>query len=161
MILQNKSTMLHKKDNINELRDLIRSYVVQALKEAEEEAPKDDAPADDAGGEESGGENPFAAGGDDAAAGGEEGGAEGGDDAGAEGGEEDGEEEEGGAKGTPKQDVPTIEFDFSAVKRYNPNTQFLGSEGQVLKVTKRGLIVNVLPDNVQVVVNFDDIKNNQ
>ena len=145
---------MHKKDNLNELRDLIRSYVVKALQEAEEdEAPKDDAPADDAGGEEGGGENPLAAGGDDAAAGEE--------DAGAEGGEEGGEEEEGGAKGALKQDVPTIEFDFSAVKKYNPNTQFLGSEGQVLKVTKRGLIVNVLPDNVQVVVNFDDIKNNQ
>lgn len=145
---------MHKKDNLNELRDLIRSYVVKALQEAEEdEAPKDDAPADDAGGEEGGGENPLATGGDDAAAGEE--------DAGAEGGEEGGEKEEGGAKGAPKQDVPTIEFDFSAVKRYNPNTQFLGSEGQVLKVTKRGLIVNVLPDNVQVVVNFDDIKNNQ
>lgn len=138
---------------LNELRDLIRSYVVQALQEAEEEeAPKDDAPADDAGGEE-GGDNPFAAGGDDAAAGGEEGGAE--------GGEEGGEEEEGGTKAAPQKDVPTIEFDFSAVKRYNPNIQFLGSEGQVVKVTKRGLIVNVLPDNVQVVVNFDDIKNNQ
>jgi hypothetical protein len=147
-----------KKNSINELRDLIRSYVVKALREAEEEeAPKDDAPADDAGGEEEGGgENPFAAGGDDAAAGGEEGGEE----AGAEGGEE-GDEEEGGAKAAPQKDVPTIEFDFSAVKRYNPNTQFLGSEGQVIKVTKRGLIVNVLPDNVQVVVNFDDIKNNQ
>ena len=160
--MKQEINMAMKKDNLNELRDLIRSYVVKALREAEEdEAPKDDAPADDAGGEEGGGENPFAAGGDDAAAGGEEGGAEGEEDAGAEGGEEGGEEEEGGAKGAPKQDIPTIEFDFSAVKRYNPNTQFLGSEGQVLKVTKRGLIVNVLPDNVQVVVNFDDIKNNQ
>jgi hypothetical protein len=152
-----------KKHSINELRDLIRSYVVKALQEAEEdEAPKDDASADDAGGEdaasgEEGGDNPFAAGGDDAG-GGEE---AGGEEAGAEGGEEGGEEEEGGAKAAPQKDVPTIEFDFSAVKRYNPNTQFLGSEGQVLKVTKRGLIVNVLPDNVQVVVNFDDIKNNQ
>jgi len=149
------------KENLNELRDLIRSYVVKALREAEEEeAPKDDAPADDAGGEEGGGDNPFAAAGGDDAAGGEEGGAEGGDDAGAEGGEE-GAEEEGGAKAAPQKDVPTIEFDFSAVKRYNPNTQFLGSEGQVVKVTKRGLIINVIPDNVQVVVNFDDIKNNQ
>lgn len=145
-----------RKSPINELRDLIRSYVVKALREAEEdETPKDDAPADDAGGEE-GGDNPFAAGGDDAG---------GGEEAGGEEAEkkaaEDAEEEESGAKAAPQKDVPTIEFDFSAVKRYNPNTQFLGSEGQVLKVTKRGLIVNVLPDNVQVVVNFDDIKNNQ
>jgi hypothetical protein len=139
---------------LNELRDLIRSYVVQALKEAEEdEAPKDDAPADDAGGDDAGGgDNPFAAAGDDA---------EGGDaaDAEAEGGEE--EEEDGAAKPAPQKDVPTIEFDFSAVKRYNPDKQFLGSEGQVMKVTKRGMIVNVLPDNVQIMVNFDDIKNNQ
>lgn len=139
---------------LNELRDLIRSYVAKALQEAEEEAPKDDAAADDAGGEEGGGDNPFAAAE-------EEGGTEGGEDTGAEGGEEGGEEEEGGAKAAPQKDIPTIEFDFSAVKRYNPNTQFLGSEGQVVKVTRRGLIVNVLPDNVQVVVNFDDIKNNQ
>jgi len=151
---------MHKKDNLNELRDLIRSYVVKALREAEEEeAPKDDAPADDAGGDDAGGgDNPFAAAGGDA--GGEE---EGGDDAGAdkeaEGGEE--EEEDGAAKPAPQKDVPTIEFDFSAVKRYNPDKQFLGSEGQVMKVTKRGMIVNVLPDNVQIMVNFDDIKNNQ
>lgn len=142
---------------LNELQDLIRSYVIKALREAEEEeAPTDDAPADDTGGEEEGGGNPFAGGGDDAASG-----EEGGEDADAEGDKEGAEEEEGDTKAAPQKDVPTIEFDFSAVKRYNPNTQFLGSEGQVLKVTKRGLIVNVLPDNVQVVVNFDDIKNNQ
>ena len=149
-----------KKNNLNELRDLIRSYVVKALREAEEEeAPKDDAPADDAGGDDAGGEfsNPFAAKGDDAGGGEEEGG-----DAAepeADGGEE--EEEDGAAKPAPQKDVPTIEFEFSAVKRYNPDKQFLGSEGQVMKVTKRGMIVNVLPDNVQIMVNFDDIKNNQ
>jgi len=145
---------MHKKQNLNELRDLIRSYVVKALREAEEEeeAPKDDAPADDAGG----GDNPFAAAaGDDAGA--EE---EGGEETPTEDGEE-GEEEDGAAKPAPQKDVPTIEFDFSAVKRYNPDKQFLGSEGQVMKVTKRGMIVNVLPDNVQIMVNFDDIKNNQ
>jgi len=145
-----------KKNNLNELRDLIRSYVVKALREAEEEeAPKDDAPADDAGG----GENPFAAAGGDDAGGEEEGGEEAGADAEAEDGEE--EEEGGAAKPAPQKDVPTIEFEFSAVKRYNPDKQFLGSEGQVMKVTKRGMIVNVLPDNVQIMVNFDDIKNNQ
>lgn len=137
---------------LNELRDLIRSYVVKALREAEEEeAPKDDAPADDAGGDD----NPFAAAGDDAG-----GGEEGGEETPAEDGEE-GEEEDGAAKPAPQKDVPTVEFDFSAVKRYNPDKQFLGSEGQVMKVTKRGMIVNVLPDNVQIMVNFDDIKNNQ
>ena len=145
-----------KKNNLNELRDLIRSYVVKALREAEEEeAPKDDAPADDAGG----GDNPFAAAGGDDAGGEEEGGEDTGADAEAEGGEE--EEENGAAKPAPQKDVPTIEFEFSAVKRYNPDKQFLGSEGQVMKVTKRGMIVNVLPDNVQIMVNFDDIKNNQ
>ena len=146
------------KNNLNELRDLIRSYVVKALREAEEEeAPKDDAPADDAGGDDAGGgDNPFAAAAGDDAGGGEEGGEE----APTEDGEE-GEEEDGAAKPAPQKDVPTIEFDFSAVKRYNPDKQFLGSEGQVMKVTKRGMIVNVLPDNVQIMVNFDDIKNNQ
>ena len=141
---------------LNELRDLIRSYVVQALKEAEEdEAPKDDAPADDAGGDDAGGgDNPFAAAGDDTT--GEEG-----DDTAADAEGEEGEEEDAAAKPAPQKDVPTIEFDFSAVKRYNPDKQFLGSEGQVMKVTKRGMIVNVLPDNVQIMVNFDDIKNNQ
>jgi len=144
-----------KKNNLNELRDLIRSYVVKALREAEEEeAPKDDAPADDAGG----GDNPFAAAGGDDAGGEEEGGEDTDAAAEAEGGEE---EEDAAAKPAPQKDVPTIEFEFSAVKRYNPDKQFLGSEGQVMKVTKRGMIVNVLPDNVQIMVNFDDIKNNQ
>ena len=150
-MIQKNST----KNSINELRDLIRSYVVKALREAEEEeAPKDDAPADDAGGD-----NPFAAAAGDDAGGEEEGGEEGGEETDAEG--EEGEEEAGAAKPAPQKDVPTIEFDFSAVKRYNPDKQFLGSEGQVMKVTKRGMIVNVLPDNVQIMVNFDDIKNNQ
>lgn len=131
---------------LNELRDLIRSYVIKALQEAEEEeAPKDDTTATDAGGEEAGGEEAAPA--DDAAA----------TDTGA-GEEAGGEEKDGETKPAPQKDVPTIEFDFSAVKRYNPNAKFLGSEGQVIKVTKRGLIVNVLPDNVQVMVNFDDIK---
>ena len=119
------------------IRDLIRV----ALHEAEEEK------AADKEGEEGGGENPFAgsdAGGEEAE--GEEAPA---DDAGGE------EEEEGGAEGAKPDDL-TINFNLPKVKRYNKG-DFTGNVGVVKKITKDGLVVTTQPDNVDIVVNFDDI----
>lgn len=118
------------------IRDLIRV----ALHEAEEKAS-------DEGGEEGGDENPFA--GSDA--GGEEAEAEEAP-AGDAGGEE---EEEGGADGAKPDDL-TINFNLPKVKRYNKG-DFTGNVGVVKKITKDGLVVTTQPDNVDIVVNFDDI----
>lgn len=124
------------------IRDLIRV----ALREAEEEK------ATDAGAEEaeekSGEENPFSAG----DAGGEE-----------EGGEEpaageEGEEEQGDTQ-APKPEDLTINFNISKVKRYNKE-KFTSTSGVVKKITKDGLVVTTQPDNVDIVVNFDDITEN-
>ena len=113
------------------------------------------------GDEEEAGGNPFAA------AGGEEGGEEGGEDAaadaggeeadaeaGAEGGEE-GEEEAGDAKDTAAPKFP-IKFNKAKVKRYN-NAEFISSQGELKSIDKKGIIVTVQPDNVDIFVNFSDI----
>jgi hypothetical protein len=125
------------------IRDLIRV----ALREAEEEKAADE------GGEE--GANPFAG---SEEGGGEEGGGEEG--GGEEGGGEDPAAEkegdkEGGGEG-PKPEDLTINFNISKVKRYN-NGKFAGNTGVVKKVTKDGLVVTTQPDNVDIVVNFEDI----
>jgi hypothetical protein len=119
------------------IRDMIRV----ALREAEEEK------ADDAAADEGGEDNPFAAGDDE---GGEE---EAGADA---GGEEGGEEEEKEGGEGPKPEDLTINFNLSKVKRYNKE-KFTGTGGVVKKITKDGLVVTTQPDNVDIVVNFDDI----
>jgi hypothetical protein len=111
--------------------------------------------------EEEGGGNPFAA-----AAGEEGGGEEGGEDSGGgeaaadtggdEGGEEGGEEEKTDTKkGEAPQGVP-VKFNISRVKKYN-NAKFLGDEGILKSISKKGLVVTVQPDNVDILVNFDDI----
>jgi len=111
--------------------------------------------------EEEAGANPFAAGGDE---GGEE--EAGGDDAAAEeGGEEDAAAEEGGEEEKaepdpemPKKDDITVDFDISSVKRYNKDQRFRGSQGIVKKVTKDGMMLTVIPDGVDIFVNFNDIE---
>lgn len=132
-----------KSDN-RKLREYISSYIKKFIAEAEEEAPADDAAAADAGGDE---ENPFEAG---EAAG--EGGDEGGD---AKGGGKEGEAGKGGQKSTG---IP-IQFDISKVKRYN-KSNFLSNSGVVKSIDKKGMVVTTQPDNVDVLVNFDDITEN-
>jgi hypothetical protein len=103
--------------------------------------------------EEAGGKNPFAA----ADSGGEE-----------EGGEEDakdtakgekeGEEEADTKAAKPQEPKHPIEFNISKVKKYN-KANFLSNQGELKSISKQGVIVTVLPDNVDVFVNFDDITN--
>lgn len=123
--------------NVIKLKDLI------PLREAEEEQK------DDAAGEEGGGENPFAAA--------EEGGGEEEAPAEPEAGAEGGDEEEKGD--TKKQTAPTqfpIKFNLSRVKKYN-NANFISNQGELKSIDKKGLVVTVQPDNVDIFVNFSDI----
>lgn len=109
--------------------------------------------------EEEGDANPFAGGddkgGEDAAeeAGGEEAAA---DKGGEEGAEKDGEEE--ADPEMPKKDDITVNFNIGRVKRYNDDKRFRGSQGVVKKVTKDGMMLTVVPDGVDIFVNFDDIE---
>ena len=96
--------------------------------------------------------NPFAAaadaGGDKAA-----------DAAGAAGGDaaaEEGEEEKDKEKKPAEQDGLTFNFDVSAVKKYN-NSGFRGDTAVAKKITKNGIMATVTPDEVDVLVGFDDI----
>ena len=116
----------------------------QYLKEAEDK--EEDAPA-----EKEGEDNPFAAtagdeGGDEAPA----------DDAPAD----DAEKEEGGddKKKAPAEKpagIP-IKFNVSKVKKYN-TANFLSDTGVVKSINKDGIVVTTQPDQVDVLVNFDDI----
>lgn len=131
------------KSNKKTIQEYIRKIVKSYLAEEEKE-----------GGEEGGGENPFDAGDE----GGEEGGGEaaGGiapDPAGGEEGEEG--EKTDSKKGGQPQGVP-VKFDVNKVKKYN-SAKFLGDEGVLKSISKKGLVVTVQPDNVDVLVNFDDI----
>ena len=111
------------------------------------------------GDEEEAGGNPFAA------AGGEEGGEEGGEDAAAdtggeeadaEAGAEGGEEEEtGDAKDTTAPKFP-IKFNLAKAKKYN-NANFISNQGELKSINKKGLVVTVQPDNVDIFINFSDI----
>lgn len=111
------------------------------------------------GDEEEAGANPFAA------AGGEEGGGEeggdtaaadaGGEEAGAEADAEGGEEEGGDAKTTEAPKFP-IKFNLAKVKRYN-NAEFISNQGELKSIDKKGLVITVQPDNVDIFVNFSDI----
>ncbi len=110
------------------------------------------------GDEEEAGGNPFAA------AAGEEGGEEGGEDAATDtGGEEadaeadaeGGEEEAGDAKDTAAPKFP-IKFNLAKVKKYN-NANFISNQGELKSINKKGLVVTVQPDNVDIFVNFSDI----
>ena len=119
----------------------------QYLKEAEEEAPA----------EEEGGDNPFAAAP-----------AEGGDEAPAADAApaddtapaDDAEEKEG--ETAPAAEKPAgipIKFDLTKVKKYN-TAEFLSDTGVVKSIDKKGIIVTTQPDQVDVLVNFDDISEN-
>ena len=110
--------------------------------------------------EEGGDANPFAGGGDEGGEdkaedeGGEEAAA---DEGGEDGGEEGGEEKEADPE-MPKKDDITVDFNIGRVKRYNDDKRFRGSQGVVKKVTKDGMMLTVIPDGVDIFVNFDDIE---
>lgn len=107
------------------------------------------------GDEEESAANPFAA------AGGEEGGEEGGDEEGTEDaakGDKEGEEETDTKDAEPQEPKHPIEFNIGKVKKYN-KANFLSNQGELKSISKKGVIVTVLPDNVDVFVNFDDITN--
>jgi len=110
------------------------------------------------GDEEEAAANPFA--GSDDAGGGEEGGDAaaadaGGEEADAEAGAEGGEEEGGDAKTTEAPKFP-IKFNLAKVKRYN-NAEFISNQGELKSIDKKGLVITVQPDNVDIFVNFSDI----
>lgn len=136
------------KSNKKTIQEYIRKIVKSYL--AEEE--KEEGGEKEGGEEEGGGGNPFAAGdeGDEAPT----------SDAPAPetppaGGEEGEEEKTDSKKGGQPQGVP-VKFDVNKVKKYN-SAKFLGDEGVLKSISKKGLIVTVQPDNVDVLVNFDDI----
>jgi hypothetical protein len=119
------------------------------LKSLIEQEDAEDPPA-----EEGGDENPFAAA-EDKPADTEEPAAAG--DAG-----DAGEEKEEKPADDKKADAPnvediTLDFNISRVKKYNPDKRFLGTQGVLKKITKDGMFLNVIPDNVEIFVNFSDI----
>ena len=117
-----------KKINWNRISKSFKQY----LKEAEEEAPA----------EEEKEANPFAAAADDK---------------GEEAPADDAEEKEG--ETAPAAEKPAgipIKFDLTKVKKYN-TAEFLSDTGVVKSIDKKGIIVTTQPDQVDVLVNFDDI----
>lgn len=129
--------------------EMMRRLLAEAEKEAEKEEKPKDPPAD-----EGGDEDPFAAaegGGGDAEGGGENPWA-------AEGGEE-GEEEsddKGDAEPAEPKGVP-VKFDVASARKYN-KSQFASGEGIVKSIDSRGVEITTQPDQVDVFVNFNDIR---
>ena len=129
---------------------------LKSLLEQDEESTEETPTEDEASEEEA---NPFTAAGEGDAAAGDEGSAEGGDtEASEEGGEEEKEKDKVEKANTPEIEDITLDFDISKVKKYNPDKRFLGTQGVVKKVTKDGMFLNVIPDNVEVFVNFSDLQ---
>ena len=112
----------------------------QYLKEAEEEAPA----------EEEKEANPFAAGGDEAPAAD----AAPADDA-ALADDAEGKEGEAAPAAAKPAGIP-IKFDINKVKRYN-TAKFLSDAGVVKSIDKKGIVVTTQPDQVDILVSFDDI----
>ena len=118
----------------------------QYLKEAEE------APA-----EEEGGDNPFAAapaeGGDEAPA------ADAAPATDAAPADDAAGKEGEAAPAAPKPAGIPIKFDINKVKRYNTG-KFLSDAGVVKSIDKKGIVVTTQPDQVDILVSFDDISEN-
>lgn len=94
--------------------------------------------------------NPFAA----ADAGGGDKEADAGADAGAAaGGEEEKDKEK---KDAPAEDALSFKFDISAAKKYN-TVNFRNDTAVAKKITKNGILATVKPDDVDVLIGFDDI----
>lgn len=75
-------------------------------------------------------------------------------------GAEDGAPEEGGdeEKKPAKEEAPKpkVKFDISAVKKYS-KAKFLGDEGEIVSADKTGMKIRVMPDDVLIHINFQDI----
>ena len=75
-------------------------------------------------------------------------------------GAEDGAPEEGGEEEKKPAETespkPKVKFNVSAVKEYN-KAKFLGDEGEILSADRTGMKVHVVPDDVMIHVNFQDI----
>ena len=117
------------------VRKALKSYVFEA--EEKEEAPAEETPKDDAS-KDTEEENPFA-------------GSE--DSGGDEAEKDDAKEEPAKPAGIP------LKFNMSAVKKYN-DAEFLSDTGVVKSIDKRGIVVTTQPDQVDVLVNFNDISEN-
>lgn len=96
--------------------------------------------------------NPFAAAAD--AGGGDKGADAGADAAAAAGGEE--EEKDKEKKEAPAEDALSFKFDVSAAKKYN-TANFRNDTAVAKKITKNGILATVKPDDVDVLIGFDDI----
>ena len=119
------------KSSKKKLKEYISTYVKSYLAEAEKE------------------DNPFAA-------------AEDSEDDKAPADEKGGDEKEDKENTPKKAEEPAgipIKFNISKVKQYN-NANFLSDKGIVKSIDKRGIVVTTQPDNVDVLVNFDDITEN-
>ena len=127
-----------KKVNWNRISKSFKQY----LKEAEEEAPA-----------EEGGANPFAAapaeGGDAAPAA---------DAAAAPPADAAAPSGSAAPSATTPAGIP-IKFDIDKVKRYNTG-KFLSDAGVVKSIDKKGIVVTTQPDQVDILVSFDDISEN-
>ena len=64
------------------------------------------------------------------------------------------------APATPPKSDLDISFNAASAKKYNPNAKFLSSKGVVKSVSKKGVIVTTKPDDVDVLVNFNEISEN-
>jgi hypothetical protein len=81
------------------------------------------------------------------------------DDAGANpfaGSEQAGDDKEDKAPKKEESPKVKIKFDISAVKRYN-DAAFTSDEGEIVAADKTGMKVNVVPDQVGIHVNYQDI----
>lgn len=70
--------------------------------------------------------------------------------------EKDGEDKK--EKAPKKEESPKvkIKFNISAVKKYN-DAAFTSNEGEIVSANKDGMKVNVVPDQVGIHVNYQDI----
>ena len=81
-----------------------------------------------------------------------------------EGGDEEGApeqgDEEGGEEGADTEGMPSkalsVNFDKSAVLRYN-KASIEGNSAEAKQITPDGIVATVQPDGVDVLINFDDI----
>jgi len=69
------------------------------------------------------------------------------------GGEEEKDKEK---KAAPAEDALSFKFDISAAKKYN-TANFRNNTAVAKKITKNGILATVKPDDVDILIGFDDI----
>lgn len=72
------------------------------------------------------------------------------------GSEKAGEEDKDKAPKKEESSKVKIKFNMSAVKKYN-DAQFTSNEGEIVAADKNGMSINVVPDQVGIHVNYQDI----